>query len=106
MINLTDQILNVISNRQGKFTAVDIAEEIGYPLNETAYFPSCRNVRVILTKLCKEGLLYQWITGNGLSPTSIGNTSTYTVNYLRRDSDLASILLNHSNRKLIGYRIK
>lgn len=103
---LMERILPVLANRQGKFTAVDIANEIQYPLDESAYYPTCPNVRRALTKLCKRGLLYQWIIGEGLSASEISNTPNYTVNYLRRDSSLAKILTEHPNRELVGYRIR
>lgn len=103
---LMKRILPVLANRQGKFTAVDIAEEIGYPLDKSAYYPTCPNVRVALTKLCKSGLLYQWIIGEGMSASAISNTPNYTVNYLRRDSNLAKTLTEHPNRELVGYRIR
>ena len=103
---LKERILSVLANRQGKFSAVDIAEEIGYPIDGFGCLSTCKNVRVILTNLCKEGLLYQWITGNGLSPYAITNTAKYSVEYLRRDSELAKTLLEHPNRTLAGYRIR
>lgn len=103
---LKQRILSVLANRQGKFSAVDIAEEIGYPIDNIGCLSTCKNVRVILTKLCKDGLLYQWITGNGLSPFAITNTAKYSVEYLRRDSELAKTLLEHPNRTLTGYRIR
>lgn len=103
---LKERILSVLVNRQGKFSAVDIAGEIGYPIDRFGCLSTCKNVRVILTKLCKEGLLYQWITGNGLSPFSLTNTAKYSVYYLRRDSNLAKTLLEHPNRTLVGYRIR
>lgn len=103
---LKERILLHLQNRNGYFTAADIAREIGYPLNENGYFDSCPNVRRVLTKLCKEGKLYQWITGNGMSPSAISNTPKYNVNYLKVESDLANTLLNHPNRELVGYRIR
>lgn len=106
MKDLRQTILNTIADRNCMFTAVTIAEEIGYPLDYSAYYPTCKNVRVILTKLCKEGILYQWIIGEGRSVSSLSNTPTYSVNYLRRDSPLAKTLLNHPNRTLDGHRIR
>lgn len=103
---LKERILSVLANRQGKFSAVDIAEEIGYPIDGFGCLATCKNVRVVLTNLCKDGLLYQWITGNGLSPFAITNTAKYSVDYLRRDSELAKTLTTHPNRTLVGYRIR
>lgn len=103
---LKERIISVLANRQGKFSVVDIAEEIGYPVDSFGCLATCKNVRVVLTKLCKEGLLYQWVTGNGLSPFAITNTAKYSVDYLRRDSELAKTLLDHPNRTLVGYRIR
>lgn len=100
------EILNYLESRNGCFTAADIAREMGLPLAETGYFDTAPNVRRILTKLCKEGYLYQWITGNGISPSALSNTPTYNVNYLKRDSELAITLLNNPNRTINGYRIR
>jgi hypothetical protein len=104
-MGLRRRILQVLDKRGGKFTSVDIAQEIGYPLDYSAFYPSCKNVRVILTDLCKRGLLYQWIIGEGMSVSTISNTPKYAVYYLRRDSSLAEILTNHPNRRVNGYRI-
>lgn len=103
---LRERVLSVLQDREGKFTAVDIANEIGYPLKDDAVYPTCPNVRRMLTKLCKEGILFQWVTGNGISPFTISEVPTYTVNYLRRDSNLAKTLTEHPNRILTGYRIR
>lgn len=107
MKNLRKKIISVYEKLpQRSFIAADMGRELGYILDESGYFATCKNVRVALTNLCKEGYLYQWITGNGLSPSGISNTCTYSVNYLRRDSDLAKRLLSNPNRELIGYRIR
>lgn len=103
---LRERVLSVLQNREGKFTAVDIANDIGYPLKDDAVYPTCPNVRRMLTKLCKEGILFQWITGNGRSPFGFSKVPTYDVNYLRRDSNLAKILIENPNRILTGYRIR
>jgi hypothetical protein len=103
---LRKKILCAINGRKGKFTAVQIAEEIGYTLKHEGVYPTCPNVRRMLTQLCKEGLLYQWITGNGMSPFAISEVPTYDVNYLLRTSELAEVLINHPNRILNGYRIR
>lgn len=103
---LKERIVFHLQNRNGCFTAADIAREIDYPLNESGYFDTCPNIRRVLTKMCKDGKLYQWITGNGMSPSALSNTPKYNVNYLKVDSDLANILLNHPNRELVGYRIR
>lgn len=103
---LKERIVFHLQNRNGCFTAADIAREIDYPLNESGYFDTCPNIGRVLTKLCKEGKLYLWITGNGMSPSALSNTPKYNVNYLKVDSDLANTLLNHPNRELVGYRIR
>jgi hypothetical protein len=105
-IRLTEQILIHLQNCNGAFIAADIARAINYPMKETGYFDTCPQIRRVLTKLCKNGVLYQWITGNGMSPSAISNTPKYNVNYLKRNSDLASILLKHPNRQLVGYRFR
>ncbi len=107
MKGLKQKILSVFDELpQRYFIAAQMANEIGYPTNEYGYFSTCKNVRIAMTKLCKEGFLYQWVTGNGQSPSALSNTATYSVNYLRRDSDLAKTLLNNPNRTLDGYRIR
>jgi hypothetical protein len=107
MKGLKQKIIEVYESMpQRAFIASEMAKEIGYELDEYGYFATCKNVRVAMTKLCKDGYLYQWITGNGMSPSSISNTCTYSIHYMRRDSNLAKTLLTHPNRTISGYRIR
>jgi hypothetical protein len=105
-VRLKDRVLSFINSRgNGYYTAADVAREIGYPLTD-GYFETCPQVRRVLTSLCKAGLLYQWITGNGLGPSGITATPKYNVNFLRRDCELAQTLISHPNRTIVGYRIR
>ena len=103
---LRDKIMSELDNRKyGKFDAESIADAIGVPLKGNLY-GTTPNVRRVLTQLCKEGLLYQWVLGNGMQPFALTRTATYNIYYLHRDSELANTLINHPNRTIKGYRIR
>ena len=56
-------------------------------------------------KLCKQGVLYQWVigTGGGLDGMTY-NSHKWELYYLKRDTDLAKTLLER--RELNGYRFR
>lgn len=106
MSKLKKRVIEHVQGLGHWFTAVDVAAALHVELDSSHYYPTCPKVRRILTELCKEGVLYQFITGEGRMPSGITKTATYSVNYLNRNSELANRLLNHPNRRLNGYRIR
>lgn len=106
MSELKKRIMEHVQGLGHWFTAVDVATALGVELDASHYFPKCTRVRRILTELCKDGMLYQFITGEGRMPSGITKTATYSVNYLNRNTELANTLLTHPNRRLNGYRIR
>lgn len=100
------EFLETPSGKHSKYTALEVAEAIGHPIALTGYYGHCPQVGRVLTQLCKEGVLYQWVTGNGSSPVAFTNVAKYDVNYLRQDSQLAKDLKQSPSRILKGYRFK
>ncbi len=92
----------------GRFSAVDLAHDIGVPTKYgNASYEVCPSVTKELLKLCKDGVLYQWVIGTGGRLDGITfNGYCWEMYYLRRDSDLAKTLIEHPNRIVNGHRIR
>jgi hypothetical protein len=103
---LKKEVIAFFERHEGKYTAVEVAEALEYPVQDgQAFYRTCPSVRRVLTQLCKEGLLYQWVIGTGMSPLT-DRICPYEVSYLKRDSELAGELLKSRGNLLKGYRFK
>jgi len=101
---LMERVVSALPNH--KFTASDIAEAIDYKTQmKNGFYETCPQISKILLKLCKQGVLYQWVigTGGGLDGMTY-NSHNWELYYLKRDTDLAKTLLEI--RELNGYRFR
>ena len=103
---LMERVVSVLPN--AKFTASDIAEAIGYKTQmKNSFYETCPQISKILLKLCKQGVLYQWVigTGGGLDGMTY-NSHKWELYYVKRDSNLAKQLLESRGKYLSGYRFR
>lgn len=89
----------------GRFTAVDIAEIIGLPIN--IWFQNSSPIATkYLLQLCKTGMIVQWVVSNGGKHDTIDNCPSWSMYYVRKNSPTFDWIMSGSNRRLDGYKIR
>lgn len=104
MKSTRDRILEVLPNLNGRFYAVEVADMIGAKVKNGGFYQTAPYVTKILTQLCKEGVLYQWIIGVGGKHDLSDCVPSWEMFYIKRDSDLAKQVVE--SRGVKGYRIR
>lgn len=98
-----DVVRNSIPS-EGKFTADELGEELGFPI-EYGFQNTCKKATRYLLQLCKEGVIVQWFISNGSKADTTDCCPMFTVYYMRIDSKIFADIMSRGVRKLVGHRI-